>query len=413
MKNAFLLEMQARGYLNQCTDLDKLDNVCNKQSITAYIGFDCTASSLHVGSLLQIMVLKLMQKHGHQPIILLGGGTTLIGDPSGKDSTRKILNQKKIKNNIKNIKKVFSKILDNSKKKTKPIFVDNYDWLAKLNYINFLRDVGTHFTINKMLTFDSVRLRLEREQSLSYMEFNYMILQSYDFYQLFKKNKCILQIGGSDQWGNIVSGVELIRRMLKKESYGLTTPLITLASGAKMGKTEKGAVWLNENLFSSYDYWQFWRNTDDRDVKNFLNFFTEIKSDKINQLIEGEKNINKLKILLANEATKILHGEAAAKKAEKTAKETFESGGFGKNLPEIKIKKDELNRGIKILDLLASNKIMSSKSEARRAIKSNALKINNEILTNENKVLSQNDFTVDKILKISFGKKKHYLIKII
>ncbi len=413
MKNAFLLEMQSRGYLNQCTDLDKLDNICNKQPITAYIGFDCTAGSLHVGSLLQIMVLKLMQKHGHRPIILLGGGTTLIGDPSGKDSTRKILNQKDIKNNIKNIKQVFTKILDSSKNKTKPIFVDNYNWLAKLNYIEFLRNVGKHFTINKMLTFDSVKLRLEREQSLSYMEFNYMILQAYDFYQLFKKNKCILQIGGSDQWGNIVSGVELIRRMLKKESYGLTTPLITLASGAKMGKTEKGAVWLNKNLFSSYDYWQFWRNTDDRDVKNFLNFFTEIKTEKINQLIEREKDINKLKILLANETTKILHGEAAAKKAEKTAKETFESGGFGINLPEIRIKKDDLIQGIKILDLLTLNKVMSSKSEVRRAIKSNALKINNEVLIDENKVLFKKDFADDEVLKISFGKKKHYLIKII
>ncbi len=413
MKNAFLLEMQERGYLNQCTDLGKLDNICNNQSIAAYIGFDCTASSLHVGSLLQIMVLKLMQKHGHQPIILLGGGTTLIGDPSGKDSTRKILDQKEIKNNIKNIKKVFTKILSTSKSKTRPIFVNNYDWLTKLNYIEFLRDVGRHFTINKMLTFDSVKLRLEREQSLSYMEFNYMILQAFDFYQLFKKNKCILQIGGSDQWGNIVSGVELIRKMLKKESYGLTTPLITLASGAKMGKTEKGAVWLNENLFSSYDYWQYWRNTDDRDVKNFLNFFTEIKSDEVNDLIKKEKDINKLKILLANETTKILHGEAAAKKAEKTAKETFETGGFGLNLPEIKIKKNDLYQGIKILDLLVLNKFMSSKSEIRRAIKSNALKINNEILTDENKVLNQNDFANDKILKISFGKKKHYLIKII
>ena len=413
MKNAFLLEMQERGYLNQCTDLEKLDNICNKQLITGYIGFDCTANSLHVGSLLQIMVLKLMQKYGHRPIVLLGGGTTLIGDPSGKDSTRQILKQKEIKNNIRNIKKVFTKILDTSKSKTKPIFVDNYDWLAKLNYIEFLRDIGSNFTINKMLTFDSIRLRLEREQSLSYMEFNYMILQAYDFYQLFKKNNCILQIGGSDQWGNIVSGIELIRRMLKKESYGLTTPLITLASGAKMGKTEKGAVWLNKDLFSSYDYWQFWRNTDDRDVKKFLNFFTEIKSEKINQLIEKEKNINKLKILLANETTKILHGEVEAKKAENTARKTFETGGLGTNLPEIKVKENDLDRGIKILDLLVLNKVMSSKSEVRRAIKSSALKINNEIITDENKVLIQNDFAGDKILKISFGKKKHYLIKII
>ena len=276
MKNKFILEMQSRGYLNQCTDLEKLSEICNKKSISGYIGFDCTASSLHVGSLLQIMILKLMQKHGHQPIVLLGGGTTMIGDPSGKDVTRKILDQKEIKKNIQSIKKVFIKILKTSDKKTKPIFVDNANWLTKLNYIDFLRNIGSHFTLNKMLTFDSVKLRLEREQSLSYMEFNYMILQAYDFLKLFEKKNCILQIGGSDQWGNIVNGVELIRRKLQKESFGLTTPLITLASGAKMGKTEKGAIWLNENLFSPYDYWQFWRNTDDRDVKRFLYFFTEI-----------------------------------------------------------------------------------------------------------------------------------------
>ena len=413
MKNAFLQEMQSRGYLNQCTDLDKLDDICNKQSINAYIGFDCTAASLHVGSLLQIMVLKLMQKHGHRPIVLLGGGTTLIGDPSGKDSTRKILNHKEIKKNIKNIKKVFNKILDTSNKKTKPIFVDNYNWLAKLNYIELLRNIGKHFTINKMLTFESVKLRLEREQSLSYMEFNYMILQAYDFYQLFKNKKCILQIGGSDQWGNIVNGVELIRRILKKESYGLTTPLITLASGAKMGKTEKGAVWLNSDLFSPYDYWQFWRNTDDKDVKNFLKFFTDISSKKIDILINDETNINKLKVLLANEATKILHGKSAAEKSEKTAKETFEIGGMGKELPEIKIRENDIKKGIQLVELLSSYKILSSKSEARRAIKGKAIKLNNETLIEENKIVNINDFKKDKILKISFGKKKHYLVKII
>ena len=413
MKNAFLLEMQSRGYLNQCTNLDRLDDICNKQKITAYIGFDCTASSLHVGSLLQIMIIKLMQKHGHRPIILLGGGTTLIGDPSGKDSTRKILTQKDIQKNIKSIKKVFSKILNTSNKNTKPIFVDNFNWLQKLNYIDFLRNVGSHFTINKMLTFDSVKLRLEREQSLSYMEFNYMILQAYDFYQLFKKNNCLLQIGGSDQWGNIVNGVELIRRMLQKEAYGLTTPLITLASGAKMGKSEKGAVWLNENLFSSYEYWQFWRNTDDRDIENFLKFFTEIKVSKIEELIRSEKNINNLKILLANEATKLLHGPLSAKKAESTAKKTFESGGFGKDLPEIKLKEIHVTKGINILELLSSNNIMTSKSEARRAIKSKAIKINNLIISDEKKVVGITDFNNEKILKISFGKKKHYLIKII
>ena len=412
MKNKFLLEMQSRGYLNQCTDLEKLDDICSKKSISGYIGFDCTASSLHVGSLLQIMILKLMQKHGHRPIILLGGGTTLIGDPSGKDSTRKILKESEIKKNIQSIKNVFRKILNFSDRSTKPIFVNNAEWLTKLNYIQFLRDIGSHFTINKMLTFDSVKLRLEREQSLSYMEFNYMILQAYDFYQLFKKKNCLLQIGGSDQWGNIVNGVELIRRMIKKESFGLTSPLITLASGAKMGKTEKGAIWLNEELFSSYEYWQFWRNTDDRDVKRFLNFFTEIQPAEINNLCEKETNINKLKIILANEATKILHGMNASVKAEKTAKETFEGKGFSKNLPEIRVKTLDIKKGITLLDFLSKNKIVISKSEARRLINNKGLKINNILIVDEKKMLTENDFK-DKILKISCGKKRHFLVKVI
>ena len=412
MKNKFILEMQSRGYLNQCTDLEKLSEICNKKSISGYIGFDCTASSLHVGSLLQIMILKLMQKHGHQPIVLLGGGTTMIGDPSGKDVTRKILDQKEIKKNIQSIKKVFIKILKTSDKKTKPIFVDNANWLTKLNYIDFLRNIGCHFTLNKMLTFDSVKLRLEREQSLSYMEFNYMILQAYDFLKLFEKKNCVLQIGGSDQWGNIVNGVELIRRKLQKESFGLTTPLITLASGAKMGKTEKGAIWLNENLFSPYDYWQFWRNTDDRDVKRFLYFFTEISHSEIEHLYEKEKNINKLKIILANEATKILHGEIASKKAEQTAMETFRDKGLSSNLPEIKIKLNNIEKGIKLIDLLTDNKIFPSKSEIRRVMANNGLKINDSLMNDDKKILRLNDFK-EKVLKVSYGKKKHYIIKII
>ena len=411
MKNKFLLELQSRGYLNQCTDLDKLEETCNKNSISGYIGFDCTASSLHVGSLMQIMILKLMQKHGHRPIVLLGGGTTLIGDPSGKDSTRKILEQDQIKNNIRSIKTVFNKILDTSNKNTCPIFVNNADWLTKLNYIQFLRDIGSHFTINKMLTFDSVKLRLDREQSLSYIEFNYMILQAYDFYQLFKKNNCILQIGGSDQWGNIVNGVDLIRRISQKEAYGLTSPLITLASGAKMGKTEKGAIWLNEDLLSPYDYWQFWRNTDDRDVKRFLNFFTEIEPEVIERIFSKEKNINNLKVLLANEATKILHGEAASKNAEQTARDTFQKGGFGSDLPEINIKLGELKKGVNILDFIANNKILSSKSEVRRVIANKGLKINDVVIRNDKKILNEKDFKKN-ILKLSYGKKKHYLIKI-
>ena len=411
MKNRFLIEMQTRGYLNQCTDLEGLDKICDKKAISGYIGFDCTASSLHVGSLLQIMILKLMQKHGLRPIVLLGGGTTLIGDPSGKDSTRKILKQSDIKKNIISIKKVFKKILNFSNKKTRPVFVDNAEWLTKLNYIKFLRDIGSHFTINKMLTFESVKLRLEREQSLSYMEFNYMILQAFDFYKLFEKKNCVLQIGGSDQWGNIVNGVELIRRILKKESFGLTSPLITLASGAKMGKTEKGAIWLNQDLFSPYDYWQFWRNTDDRDVKKFLNYFTEIEPDEIKDLCEKEKNINKLKIILANEATKILHGNKAAIKAAQTAKDTFEGKGFSSNLPEIKVKINDVEKGIKLLEFLSSNNIISSKSEARRAIDNNGIKINDILLNDTKRVLQLSDFK-EKVLKISYGKKRHYIVKI-
>ena len=412
MKNTFLKEMEERGYLHQCTDLNKLTEISNKKSISGYIGFDCTASSLHVGSLLQIMILKLMQKHGHRPIVLLGGGTTLIGDPSGKDSTRKILKKNEIKNNIKSIKKVFKKILDTSNKKTAPIFVDNAGWLTKLNYIQFLRDIGSHFTINKMLTFDSVKLRLEREQSLSYMEFNYMILQAYDFYQLFKNKNCILQIGGSDQWGNIVNGTDLIRRILKKDAFGLTSPLITLASGAKMGKTEKGAIWLNKDKLDPYDYWQFWRNTDDRDVKRFLNFFTEIEPEKLRKIFTDEKNINNLKILLANEATKILHGNNESKKAEQTAKDTFEKGALSKNLPEIKIKLKELEKGISIIDLIAEHKILSSKSEARRAIINKGLKIDDIVINDQKKILVIKDFKENK-LKLSFGKKKHFLLRVI
>ena len=411
MKNNFLQEMQKRGYLNQCTNLDELSEICNKNPISGYIGFDCTASSLHVGSLLQIMILKLMQKHGHRPIVLLGGGTTLIGDPSGKDTTRKMLDNEEIKKNIDSIKKVFNKILDTTNKNTSPIFVNNAEWLTKLKYIDFLRDVGSHFTINKMLTFDSVKLRLDREQSLSYMEFNYMILQAYDFYELFKNNECILQIGGSDQWGNIVNGVDLIRRKLKKEAFGITSPLITLASGAKMGKTEKGAIWLNEEELSSYDYWQFWRNTDDRDVKRFIKFFTEIEVDEAEDIFKKEKNINNLKILLANEATKILHGEESAKKAAQTAKDTFEGGTLASGLPEINIKKEEIKKGVNILDLIANNKILSSKSEARRVIANKGFKLNDKVIDDEKKILQLKDFEKNT-LKLSYGKKKHYIIKI-
>jgi len=411
MNQNFIDEIKSRGFFHQCTDIENLSKLINSKPVKAYIGFDCTAPSLHVGSLLQIMCLRLLQKYGHQPIVLLGGGTTLIGDPSGKDTTRKILEEKTITENINKIKKVFEKLLDFKNKKTAPIFVNNAEWLKKLNYIEFLREIGKHFTINKMLSFDSVKLRLEREQSLSYMEFNYMILQAFDFYKLNETKDCVLQIGGSDQWGNIVNGVELIRKINSKESYGLTTPLITLSTGAKMGKTEKGAVWLNEELFSSYEYWQFWRNTNDADVERFLKFFTEIDLNKLNEIIKKEKNINNLKILLANEATKILHGEQKASEAEKTAKETFDGSGVGKNLPEIKINKKLIDQGISILDLISNNKIFSSKSEARRAIQEKGIKINDKLETDEKRIIKFNDFINSEYLKISHGKKRHYLIK--
>ena len=411
--NKFLKEFKDRGFFYQCTNEEELSSLMDKEKIKAYIGFDCTAESLHVGSLLQIMCLRLLQKNGHRPIVLLGGGTTRIGDPSGKDKTRKILSEEEIEKNIKNIKNILKKFLENDNPETKPIFVNNYTWLKNLNYISFLRDIGKHFTINRMLTFDSVKLRLDREQSLSYMEFNYMILQAYDFLELSKKENCVLQIGGSDQWGNIVNGVELIKRYSNKQSYGLTTPLITLATGAKMGKSENGAIWLDEKFLSAYNYWQFWRNTNDKDVKKFLNLFTDIESEKINQLFKIKKNINKLKILLANEATKILHGDSAAKKAEKTSKETFVSGGIGSDLPEIQVNEENIRDGVEILNFLSSNNIFSSKSEARRAIKSNALKVNNKLLLDKKKILKLTDFEGNSTLKISFGKKKHYIIKII
>ena len=409
MDKSFLTEFKQREYYNQCTDFNSLNNLMNKKSIKAYIGFDCTAKSLHVGSLLQIMCLRMLQKYGHQPIVLLGGGTTRIGDPSGKEETRKMLSDKEIDSNIKNIQKVFNIFLKTNNPKTKPIFVNNFNWLGKLNYIKFLRDIGKHFTINKMLSFDSVKLRLDREQSLSYMEFNYMILQAYDFLELSKKKNCIMQIGGSDQWGNIVNGVELIKRHLGKQSFGLTTPLITLASGAKMGKTEKGAVWLDKKLLSPYEYWQFWRNIDDRDVKKFLKMFTDISLRKIDEI--SNKNVNELKIILANEATSMLHGKAASKKAEQTAKKTFVSGSIGKDLPTIKINKTGIQVGINIVDLVVLSNLINSKSEVRRTMKNRGIKINNEIIEDQNLIISLNHFENKNFLKLSLGKKKHVIIK--
>ena len=407
--NKFLKEFKERGYFYQCTGEEELSKLLDKEKIKGYIGFDCTAESLHVGSLLQIMCLRLMQKHGHRPIVLLGGGTTRIGDPSGKDKTRKILDEKEIEKNIKNIEKILKRFLNTKNSKIKPIFVNNYSWLKGLNYISFLRDIGKHFTINKMLTFESVKTRLEREQSLSYMEFNYMILQAYDFLELNKKQNCVLQIGGSDQWGNIVNGTELIKRYSNKQTYGLTTPLITLASGAKMGKSETGAIWLDKNLLSPYDYWQFWRNVDDRDVIKFLKYFTDLEINEIEKI--KDNNINELKILLANEATKMLHGEKEAQYSEKTARETFSENSLGSNLPSIKIDKKTLSKKISIIDLIVLSKFEKSKSEIRRLIKGNAVKVNNEIIGNDTFQINENLFK-DNFLKLSIGKKRHLKIEI-
>ena len=407
--NKFLNEFIDRGFFYQCTNKEELSNILDKKKINAYIGFDSTAPSLHVGSLLQIMCLRLLQRHGHRPIVLLGGGTTRIGDPSGKEKTRKILSEDEIERNIKNIKKVFNIFLKTNNPSLKPIYVNNFEWLGKLNYINFLREVGKHFTINKMLSFDSVKLRLEREQSLSYMEFNYMILQAYDFLELNKKKNCLLQIGGSDQWGNIVNGVELIKRHTGKHVFGLTTPLITLASGAKMGKTEEGAVWLDPKLLSAYDYWQFWRNTDDNDVIRFIKMYTDKSINEIENI--KNRDINKLKIILANEATAMLHGKTAALNAEKTAKETVIDGIVGKDLPVINLKKKQGNK-INILELVLASKLLMSKGEVRRAIKNNGIKINDTTIVDDKLIVDFNQYDKNTC-KLSFGKKKHIVVKLI
>ena len=408
--NNFLKEFRDRGFFYQCTGEENLSQLLDKEKINAYIGFDCTAESLHVGSLLQIMCLRLLQKHGHRPIVLLGGGTTRIGDPSGKDKTRTILSEDEIEKNINNIERILKNFLDDKNSNTKPIFVNNYSWLKNLNYISFLRDIGKHFTINKMLSFDSVKTRLEREQSLSYMEFNYMILQAYDFLELNKKENCMLQIGGSDQWGNIVNGVELIKRYSNNHVYGLTTPLITLASGAKMGKTEFGAVWLDKRFLSPYDYWQFWRNIDDRDVLKFLKFFTDISIEEIEKI--KDKDINELKILLANGTTTMLHGEEEAKISQEIAKQTFEDNALGDNLPSIEIQEKMLVDQVNIIDLIVMSKLETSKSEIRRLIKGNGIKINGQTISDEKLLITKSLFK-DNLIKLSLGKKKHIKVELI
>ena len=402
-----LEELKLRGFIHQCTDEEKLNNSLNSGSINFYIGFDCTAKSLHVGSLIQIMMMRIFQKYGHTPIVLIGEGTTKIGDPSGKDQSRKMLSADDIKNNSSNLVKVFDKFLA-ANSKNKPIYANNADWLDNINYINFLRDYGKHFTINKMLSFDSVKLRLEREQSLSFVEFNYMILQAYDYLELHNRYNCKLQIGGSDQWGNIVNGIDLIRRDSSSEVYGLTTPLLTNAKNEKMGKTVDGAVWLNEEMLTPYDYWQFWRNVDDRDVFRFLKLFTDKTLEEI-KLLENDTNINNVKIILANAATEMLHGKEKASLAEKTANDVFKNEGSSENLPLINV---NLTEGkLSLNDLIVEIGFASSKSETRKLIKNNGVKINKALVSDELKILSANDFDNNNEILVSVGKKKHFIIK--
>ena len=407
-----LEELELRGFIHQCTDSNKLNSTLKDELITFYIGFDCTAKSLHVGSLMQIMMMRIFQKYGHTPIVLIGEGTTKIGDPSGKDQSRKMLSSEDIKLNSKNLTKVFDIYLDNTLK-NKPIYSNNADWLENINYINFLRDYGKHFTINKMLSFDSVKLRLDREQSLSFVEFNYMILQAYDYLELHNRHNCKLQIGGSDQWGNIVNGIDLIRRDSSKEVYGLTTPLLTNAKNEKMGKTVDGAVWLNKDMLTPYDYWQFWRNVDDRDVFRFLKLFTDLDIAEINDL-EDKKDldINNVKVLLANAATEMLHGKDNSILSEKTANDVFKNEGSSENLPSINVKLDK-NIDIYLNEQIVEVGFTSSKSEARKLIKNSGVKINRVLVSDELKMLSINDFDKNKELLVSVGKKKHFIIKLL
>lgn len=412
MKSDFLNLLRERGYLNQCTDSSGLDDICKNESIAGYIGFDATAKSLHVGSLVQIMMLRAMQKCGHKPLVLMGGGTTKIGDPTFKDEARPLLTNEIIENNKRSIQKCFSSFLHFGDGKADAVMLDNADWLDNLNYIEFLRDYGRHFTINRMLTFDSVKLRLEREQPLTFLEFNYMLLQSYDFVELYKKYGCRLQMGGSDQWGNIVSGADLGRRMGCPELFGVTSNLVTTKSGAKMGKTVSGAVWLNADMLSPYDYWQFWRNTEDDDVGRFLLMFTELSIDEVSRLAAlKDKEINDAKVILANEATKMCHGEEAALKAMETAKKTFAEGGSGGDLPVVSIATAELNAGIPAFKLFAMSGLCESGGAARRLIQGKGAKLNNNTVESETQVIGSSDLNDKGELKLSFGQKKHVIIK--
>ena len=410
-RSDFIRTVVERGYLHQCTDIEGLDARMYSGIVPAYIGFDCTADSLHVGSLIQIMMLRHLQKTGHKPIVLMGGGTTRIGDPTGRDDARKLLDDEAIQRNMDGIKQVFAKYLTFGDGPTDAVMVNNADWLDGLSYIPFLRDYGRHFSINRMLTFESVKQRLEREHSMSFLEFNYMILQAYDYLELNRKMGISLQMGGSDQWGNIVNGVELTRRCDGKEVFGLTSPLLTTSSGAKMGKTANGAVWLNAERLSAYDYWQFWRNTEDADVGRFLRLFTELPLDECARLeqLQGAE-INDAKKILADEATTLAHGREAAEAARRTAEETFEKGGVGGDLPTIEVARGDLEAGIGLVDLLVRLDLSASKGEARRLVKQGGAKLNDASETDQERVVTLADLDGDHI-KVSAGKKRHALVK--
>ena len=412
VKSDFLHELESRGYVHQITDEPDLDKLARTETITGYIGFDCTAPSLHVGHLLSIMMLRKLQQTGHRPIVLIGGGTTKVGDPSGKDEARKLLSDAEIASNIAGIEQVFTKFLSFGKGASDALMINNADWLDRLNYIDFLRDYGRHFSINRMLTYDSVKLRLEREQPLSFIEFNYMVLQAYDFIELYQRYGCRLQMGGSDQWGNIVSGIELGRRTDGAELFGLTSLLLTTSSGAKMGKTAQGAVWLNPDMLSPYDYWQYWRNCEDADVERFLKLFTELQLKEIDKLakLKGAE-LNEAKKILATEATALVHGRDAADRAADTARATFEQGVIAASLPTVEVKRAELKKGVGVLNASLLAGFVQSTGEARRQIKGGGLKVNDEAVSDERRLLTLSDLTEDGVIKLSLGKKRHILIR--
>ena len=408
----FFEEFKKRGYFYQCTNELRLQQKEKEQKIVAYLGFDCTAQSLHVGNLMQVMILRLLQQYGHKPIVLIGGATTKIGDPTGKDEARKYLSDEEIVSNISGIKNSLSKFIKFGDGPSDAIMVNNSDWLEKVGYIQFLREMGRMFSVNRMLTMDSVKSRLEREQSLTFLEFNYMLLQAYDFYHLNKEFRCDMQLGGSDQWGNIVSGVELIRKVSGNESFGLTTPLLTTSSGAKMGKSVSGAVWLNEEQLSPYDYYQFWRNTEDNDVSKFARLYCEFSDQELIEFDDTVKhNINEAKKRLAYVATKLCHGEGKADKAQETAIRVFEKGEVGDDLPVIIIDKERIKMGIACYDLFFESGLASSKGDSRRLIRGNGAKINDKQIQYENLIIDGSFFD-NGVIKLSLGKKKHVIVKI-